>query len=309
MPRHLRLEYEGAIYHVLNRGDRREPIFHDRSDRLLFLETLADACQKTEWRIHAYCQMDNHFHLVVETPKPNLVAGMKWLLGTYTIRFNRRHQLSGHLFGGRYKAIVVDHATPGYFTTVCDYVHLNPVRAHLLTNKQPLSAYPWSSFPAYLKPESQRLPWLCVDRLLGELGLDDDHRGRKAYAHHLETRRGANNDEAWSGIRRGWFFGDDRVKRDLLHQRSSLTRKNHTGQERRECTIEKARRIIDEALSHQRLTRTDLDHLRKGDPVKVAIARRLRKETTVTLSWIAAQLQMGTWTYVSNLLASVNSED
>jgi REP element-mobilizing transposase RayT len=303
------LEYEGAVYHVLSRGDRREPIFHGRTDRLLFLETLADACLKTEWRIHAYCLMDNHFHLVAETPKPNLIAGMKWLLGTYTIRFNRRHQLSGHLFGGRYKAIVVDHQTPGYFKTVCDYVHLNPVRAHLLGDKQSLAAYPWSSFPEYMKPETKRVAWICVDRLLGEFGCVDDPRGRKIYARHLEMRRGAGVDEAWAELRRGWFFGDDRIKRELMSQRSSLARKNHTGHERRECTIDKAQRIIDEELTRQALARSILKQLRKGDPVKVAIAQRLRRETTVTLAWIANQLHMGTWTYVSNLLASVNSED
>ena len=104
MARKLRVEYEGAIYHVMNRGDRREPIFKDDQDRLRFLETLGQTCRKTDWQVHAWCLMGNHFHLVVETPRGNLVAGMKWLLGTYTGRFNRRHKLFGHLFSGRYKA-------------------------------------------------------------------------------------------------------------------------------------------------------------------------------------------------------------
>ncbi len=303
MPRPLRLEYEGAIYHVLSRGDRREPIFHDRSDRELFLETMGETCEKTNWRVHAYCLMNNHFHIVVETPDANLVAGMKWLLGTYTIRFNRRHRVSGHLFGGRYKAIIVDHATPGYFKTVCDYVHLNPARAHLLGKKQALASYPWSSLPDYIKPPSKRLSWLCVDRLFGEFGIADDGRGRKAYAVHLENRRDDHDDEAWSGLRRGWFFGDDAMKRDLLHQREALTRKNHPGAERRECTHDKAQRIMDEELSRHGCTRKDLVRLRKGDPIKVAIAKRLRQETTVTLAWIASHVAMGSWTYVSNLVA------
>jgi putative transposase len=118
--RKLRVEYEGAIYHVINRGDRREVIFLDDEDRHLFLKTLAEACAKTEWQAHAYCLMSNHFHLVIETPQPNLVAGMKWLLGTYTARFNRRHKLSGHLFAGRYKALIVDGSGSGYLKTVCD---------------------------------------------------------------------------------------------------------------------------------------------------------------------------------------------
>ena len=108
MPRKLRLEYAGAICHVMNRGDRKEEVFRDDQDRQRFLATLGEVCQKTDWQVHAYCLMGNHFHLVVETPQPNLVAGMKWLLGTYTSRFNRRHKLFGHLFSGRYKSLVVD---------------------------------------------------------------------------------------------------------------------------------------------------------------------------------------------------------
>ena len=111
MARKLRVEYAGAVYHLMNRGDRKEPIFRDDSDRMLFLETLGQACAKTDWQVHAYCLMRNHFHLVVETPKANLVAGMKWFLGTYTARFNRRHKLFAHLFSGRYKALVVDAAS------------------------------------------------------------------------------------------------------------------------------------------------------------------------------------------------------
>ena len=131
MARKLRVEYPEAIYHVMNRGDRREAIFQDDQDRKRFVETLADACAKTGWEVHAYVLMPNHFHLVVETPQPNLVAGMKWFLGTYTARFNRRHKLFGHLFSGRYKSLVVDGSGTGYLKTVCDYVHLNPVRAKL----------------------------------------------------------------------------------------------------------------------------------------------------------------------------------
>ena len=90
---------------------------------------MGECCTNTDWQGNALCLMGNHFHLVVETPKGNLGAGMKWMLGTYTARFNRRHQLCGHLFAGRYKALLVDAASPGYFRTVCEYVHLNPGKA------------------------------------------------------------------------------------------------------------------------------------------------------------------------------------
>ena len=168
MARKLRIQYAGAVYHVMNRGDRREAIFDDDLDRERFLETLAEACAKTAWQVHAYCLMSNHFHLVLETPQPNLVAGMKWLLGTYTSRHNRRHREFGHLFSGRYKALLVDGSGDGYLKTVCDYVHLNPVRARLLSRRQPLSDFFWSSYPLYLGAPGKRPSWLRTDRLLGE---------------------------------------------------------------------------------------------------------------------------------------------
>ena len=183
MARKPRVEYPGAIYHVMNRGDRREPIFKDDQDRRRFLETLGEACDKTSWQVHAYCLMGNHFHLVVETPKANLVAGMKWFLGTYTSRFNRRHKLFGHLFSGRYKSLIVDGSGDGYLRTVCDYVHLNPIRAKLLPPEEPLQAYRWSSYPEYLKRMGQRVGWLRVDRVLGELGIQRDNTaGRRQFA-------------------------------------------------------------------------------------------------------------------------------
>src|SRR5438067_1544611 len=169
MARKLRVQYAGAMYHVMNRGDRREDIFCDDNDRRRFLETLDEACQKTSWQIHAFCLMTNHFHVVLETPQANLVAGMKWLLGTYTSRFNRRHKEFGHLFSGRYKALIVDGSGSGYLRTVCDYVHLNPVRAKLLKPEQSLESFAWSSYLHYLKAAKARPFWMRVDRLFGEL--------------------------------------------------------------------------------------------------------------------------------------------
>jgi len=106
MARKLRIQYPGAIYHVMNRGDRREAIFEDDKDRERLLETLTEACEKTGWQVHAYCLMGNHFHLVIETPQPNLVVGRRWLLGTYTSRYHRRPKGFGHWFSGRYRALI-----------------------------------------------------------------------------------------------------------------------------------------------------------------------------------------------------------
>ena len=143
----------------MNRGDRRELIFMDDADRQRFVETLGEACAETGWQVHAYVLMPNHFDWVVETPQPNLVTGMKWLLGTYTSRFNRRHNLFGHLFSGRYKSLIVDGSGSGYLKSVGDYVHLNPSRAKLVVADAPLKSFAWSSWPAYLLAPSNRPAW------------------------------------------------------------------------------------------------------------------------------------------------------
>jgi len=202
MARRLRVEYPGGIYHLINRDDRREAIFQDDADRQRFLQTLSEACAKSQWQVHAYCLMPNHFHLVVETPQANLVAGMKWFLGTYTSRFNRRHKLFGHLFGGRYKSLLVDGSGDGYLKTVCDYVHLNPVRARLLAPEAPLHTYHWSSYPLYLRRPSRRPPWLRVDRLLGEWRVPvDSVAGRRQFAAQVEARRQGEAGEEFKAVR------------------------------------------------------------------------------------------------------------
>ena|SRR5579884_327241 len=306
MPRKLRIEYEGAIYHVMNRGDRREAIFRDDSDRHLFLQTLAQACEKTGWQVHAWCLMSNHFHLVLETPQPNLVAGMKWFLGTYTGRFNRKHKLFGHLFSGRYKALIVDGSGNGYLRTICDYVHLNPVRANLLTGKQKLSAYAWSSYGEYLKKPGKRPQWLRVRRLFGEMSIPKDSpAGRKEFEKQMELRRWEDRPEMWKKLRRGWCLGDKTFRKELLEQMDQRAGESHYGDELRESDEQKAERIVAEEMKKLRWQQSELTTRRKGDPKKVRIARRLRKETTMTLKWIAQRLKMGTWTHVSNRLHHV----
>lgn len=299
MARKLRIEYAGAIYHVMNRGDRQEPIFENDEDRRRFLDTLAEACEKTGWQVHAYCLMGNHFHLVVETPQPNLVVGMKWFLGTYTMRFNRRHRRFGHLFAGRYKALIVDGSGTGYLRSVCDYVHLNPARAALLTAEQPLRDYAWSSYGEYLKPARKRLPWLRVDRLFGEMGIPKDSpAGRRRFEEVMERRRAEDLAEQSKAVRRGWCLGDEEFRRELLEQVYARAGDHHCGEEVGESAEEKARRIIAEELKRRRWNESDLAARRKGDPGKAGIAKRLRRETTVSKRWIAQRLAMGS---VSNV--------
>jgi len=307
------MEYAGAIYHAINRGDRRQDIFRDEEDRARFLSTLGEACQKTRWQVHAYCLMRNHFHLVLETPEANLVAGLKWLLGVYTKRFNIRHKWCGHLFAGRYKALMVEGGGGGYLRAVCDYVHLNPVRAKLLAPTAPLENFPWSSYGQYLKTPKQRPPWLRVDRLLGEKGIPKDSAaGRREFARQMELRRGQDEATEEQEIRRGWCLGSEDFRRDLLASAADQAGSNHYGSDRFRSSQERAMRMVSQELKRLGWVESDLTRRRKGDRHKVKLARRLRAETTMSLAWIAERLRMGSWSYVSNLLRkmkSANSED
>ncbi len=296
MPRKIRVEYSGAIYHVLSRGDRREDIFLDDVDRQDFLKTLAEACQKTGWRVHAYCLMPNHFHLVVETPEANLVAGMRWLLSSYTIRLNHRHKLHGHVFSGRYKALVVDGSGDGYLRTVCDYVHLNPVRAKLVRSEDRLLGYPWSSLGWYLAAPEHRPGWIRVDRLLGEHGIGQDTpAGRREFEHQMEARRcEANESAAWTSLRRGWFLGGEGFRKQLLERMDGKLGEHHSGEMRRETTEMKAERIIAAELKRLGWQERDLVGRRKSDPAKLALGNLLRQQTTLSIKWIAARLHLGT---------------
>jgi len=304
MARKLRMEYPGAIYHVMNRGDRREPIFKDDEDRQRFLTALGQACGKTGWQIHALCLMPNHFHLVVETPQANLVAGMKWLLGTYTGRFNRRHRLFGHLFSGRYKAQLVDGSGHGYLKTVCDYVHLNPARARWLGREQKLGAYRWSSLRWYLQPRRKRPAWLRVDRLLGEHGIPRDSKaGQREFGRRMELRRATEEDPAqWKRVRRGWCLGDKTFRQELLAHMKEQLREHHFGEERAQTEVEQAERIVCASLKRLGWQEADLAARAKGDKEKLKLAVRLRAETSVTVKWIAQRLRMGTWTHLNHLL-------
>lgn len=296
MPRMVRLEYAGAIYHILDRGNRREDIFVDDADRHDFLRTLGEACRKTDWQVHAYCLMPNHFHLVLETPNPNLVAGMHWFLSTYTIRFNLRRKLVGHVFSGRYKALVVEGSGNGYLKTVCDYVHLNPSRGKLLGETDRLRDYPWSSFGFYLAPPEQRPGWLRVDRLLGEHGIQQDTAvGRQEFERHLEFRRAAEgNDQKLTPLRRGWCLGSDDFRQKMVELAGARLGESHAGVLRRETAEQRANRIIAEELKRLGLNESQLELRPNADPDRVAIAIRVREETTMSMKWIAARLHVGT---------------
>jgi len=251
MARPLRIEYPGAIYHLLSRGDRREAIVEDDLDRLLFFDLLGRTCERTGWQVHAVILMNNHFHLVVETPRANLSVGMHWLLARYTQQFNQLHGVCGHLFAGRYKALLVDGRKGSYLRRVCDYVHLNPARAEILRSEAPLESYRWSSYPGYLKEAKKRPGWLQTERVLAEHGLAPDGAcERREFSRRMEAMRsGANRpDRELNLIRRGWKLGAEDFLDWILERVDLQAQEEHPSLERDETEQGKAMRIIGDEL-------------------------------------------------------------
>jgi putative transposase len=302
--RPLRIEYPGAIYHVLSRGDRREPIVTGDTDRVHFFDLLDRTCERTAWQVHSCTLMTNHFHLVIETPRANLSVGMQWLLGRYTQQFNQSHRLVGHLFAGRYKALIVDGRNGDYLRQVCDYVHLNPIRAGMVRDTEPLQSYQWSSYPYYLRPARGRPNWLRTDRLFGEHGLSAGRAcDRREFSRRMEAmREEANCPRELSSIRRGWKLGAEDFVDWILDRVRINADAEHPPPDRDETEKGKAIRIIRDELKRLAWTESDLARHRKSDPRKSAIARRVRGETAVTLKWIGEALHMGSAGHVASHL-------
>ncbi|HEU0186325.1 MAG TPA: transposase [Gallionellaceae bacterium] len=164
MARPIRLEYAGAIYHVTSRGEGGADVFRDDADRERFLDVLAEVVARFGWICHAYCLMNNHYHVLIETPEANLARGMRQLNGVYTQRFNHVHDSGGNLFQGRYKAILVERQN--YLLELARHVVLNPLRLKVVRN---LARYPWSSYPA-TAGEKQSPPWLHTQWILEQFG-------------------------------------------------------------------------------------------------------------------------------------------
>ena len=189
MARQVRIEYPGAFYHVFSRGNQRQPVFLTDEDRYFFLKGLRVAHQKFGVIIHAFCLMPNHFHLIVETPLGNLSRMMHFLITSYTIYFNKKHERHGHLFQGRFRSVLIEAVT--YAQELSRYIHLNPVRAELVDRPE---EYSWSSFKNY-RGEAKREDWLETDVILRLFG-DDIERSVKAYSTYVEQGVGADVTES-----------------------------------------------------------------------------------------------------------------
>lgn len=198
MARPLRLEFPGALYHITSRGDGRERIYLDEQDRYTFLAIFGSVCRRLNWGCHAYCLMGNHYHLVVETPEANLARGMRELNGVYSQDFNRRYGRVGHVFQGRYAAIVVD--KQAYLLELARYVVLNPVRARLVAAP---ANWMWSSYGATVAARV-RPDWLQTDWLLSQFGTD---RQQAIAAYQRFVADGKRSASPWSALTDQIYLG------------------------------------------------------------------------------------------------------
>jgi REP element-mobilizing transposase RayT len=197
MARPLRIEYPGAVYHITGRGNERQGVFLDDIDRIAFLKLVHQVCDRFNWLCHAYCLMTNHYHLLIETIDPTLSRGMRQLNGVYTQAFNRHHGRVGHLFQGRFKAILVE--KDAYLLELCRYVVLNPVRANMV---QRAEDWKWSSYRATVGMD-EVLPLLTVDWILSQF---DNLRlnAQEAYKHFVSVGRGTS---PWEDLKGQIYLG------------------------------------------------------------------------------------------------------
>jgi REP element-mobilizing transposase RayT len=292
----------------------------DDRDRKDFLSTLGEVCEKCGFVVHSYVLMPNHYHLLLETPVGNLVNGMKWFQGTYTARFNARHRLSGHLFAGRYKAVLVDRGDDSYGRVVSDYIHLNPVRAKIVNGQNPrLRGFPWSSFPSFCG-EGKLAGWLSAAEVYSWHHFDWQRASdRKAYGLYLQRRA----EQSWAPpigretrelgrdlkqLRTGWVLGSEAFRdqvNDLLERVVGRSkRESYTGEEVRHHDEAAAQELLHRGLRALDIELATVRLLPQNEPRKQALAWLIRSRTVVGSDWITQNLDMGHRSNVSRAVSA-----
>jgi REP element-mobilizing transposase RayT len=321
MARSLRIEYPGAFYHLSARGFRGGKIFVNDDDRHHFLKIMSEACGMTGWRVHAWVLLSDHYHFFLETPEANLVTGMKWVQNAYTRHFNIRNRSLGKVFGDRYKSVFVEGEDSWFYTTLLDFIHLNPVRAGLVkpSKGQNLLDYPWSSVASgYALPPNARAPWLAAADGLAALDYKDTTAGRRQFVEDLDERAQVEKredcgvvdgpaDGRLSNLRHGWYWGSPAFKQKLLGILSGTVSVKRSRGSRstpgdRKHDEKEAERIVTEGLARCGLKERELASLYGSDPRKLKIAVEVRSKTPVSLGWIAERLKMKSAANVSQYL-------
>ncbi len=298
MARPLRIEFPNAIYHVMARGNGRQAIFHTDSDYQRMTDGLAKTVDRTGWQVFAFVWMPNHVHLFLRTPKPNLSVGMQYLLSGYANWYAKRHQRTGHLFQGRFKAELVEDES--YFWTLSRYVHLNPVRG-----KRPLvdhpSSWAWSSYPGYYR-KSARVDWIDYENVLaawqGEMGGKDSGLAYRRFVESgLETPPCNPLDNALDG----WLLGSDTF---LKRIKELITKPQHIDQtpKARRLTSLDANQVIAAVAGYFMVTPESYQSKRSTAPGRDLAAYLAHRRTTATLRELATAFGLSHPDSVSNLI-------
>jgi putative transposase len=290
MARIPRIQYEGALYHVINRGNYRRDIFESSGAAIAFEGVLSETCARHGWRVHAYAIMRNHFHLALETPQPNLVEGMHWLQGTFATRFNRFREEQGHLFQGRYKALLIEDAAA--LLRVIHYIHLNPVRAQLVPPAH-CATFRWGSLCKFRLPS--RPAWLAADVLLPRMGFSDSTAGWKQYTDFL-AELAVNGSEqerlGFGNLSSGWAIGTGAWRKALAEDNRALALS--PGLETREIRLLKEahwRTVLEGLMIDAGKSSLARASEATNADWKISIASELRAQG-VPYGWIRAELQM-----------------
>ncbi len=301
MARKPRISFPGAIYHVISRGNYRKDLFEDLGSREAFENSLFEAADFCNWLLHAYAIMSNHYHAIIETPDANLSEGMQWLQGTFANRFNRFRGEHGHVFQGRFKSPLVEPGDP--LRRVVDYVHLNPVRAGILSVTDLRHHMPSS----YAQCWREQMPSRLVRTgFLGPLHLPNNLEGMKAYEKWLETREEGNPEkqaqlrEEFEGC---WIMGSEEFRRNVqTHFDGVDPALDWGGLQLHELRERQWEEVFQRELRIHKMEEKDLSFFPKLAPCKIDLSRRLREQTTASNRWIAERLQMGHPSNVSRYL-------
>lgn len=291
MTRKWRFEKEHGLYHVINRGNYRQSVFGSVGAARAFETTLWDAVKLHGWRLHAYVLMSNHYHLAVETPVPNLGEGMHWLQSTFAARFNRFRKEQGHLFQGRYKALAVENDAA--LARVVDYIHLNPVRAHLVEPAL-LDCFRWSSLRSFVRDE--RPPGLIGERIMAFWQMPDNKTGWSKYLVRLKELATDEAEQKRMGLEslsKGWAIGTDSWRAELA---KTFAQRKFLGLARGEAIQMKEacwQALLEEHCVRLSKTDKDLSPLKPrqpDEPWRWELARALRT-AGASYTWIAVNLR------------------
>ncbi len=294
MARPIRIEFSGATYHLTSRGNERRDIFYDDGDRAAFLGFLGDTARRFGWSVAAWVLMTNHFHLVVQTPQPNISKGMQWLNGTYAAWFNRRHKRSGHLFQGRFKALLIQKDV--YFTEVCRYVVLNPVRANMVEHP---ADYRWSSYRATAGIDDAP-SWLDLTAALEPFGGRDEAAPLR-YRQFVLDRIGSE-DLLWQDVIHGVYLGTEQwAACEMRGQVESKVRSTDHPKTQRAIGRPKMHQVI-AAVARVAGCTAETIRTKRGNPLRSLTAWIAWHEGWITLRSIAASLRLRSEGHISNLI-------